>query len=74
MHSFDGLSLLSCSWLLLGTDIHDAIQRCGYVWMELRTRHMACQSLTNTEQTEVKQVLVFLLLVVVVVVVVHFYY
>jgi len=58
MHGFDGLSLLSCSCLLLGTDIDDAIQRCDHVWMELRTRYVACQSLENTEQKE-EQVLVF---------------
>jgi len=57
VHGFDGLSRLSCSCLLLGTDTDDAIQRCGHVWMELWTRRMAYQSVTITEQKE--QVLVF---------------
>lgn len=68
MYGFDGLSLLSCSGLLLGADIDYAIQRCGHVWMKLWKSNVACQGLTNTEQREVEQVLVLLLLVVVVMV------
>jgi hypothetical protein len=60
MRGFDGLSLLSCSCLLLETDFDDAIQRCGHVWKELWTKHVVCQSLTNTEQKEEEQVLVLL--------------